>query len=222
MAVTIKALIFDLDGVIVKTAEYHYLSWKRLADEEGLPFDRVANERLRGVERRESLNRLLDGRPLSEIEKQDWMTRKNRYYLDLIKQMSAADREPGLNALLEEAKRNNIKLAVASASRNVWFVLEKLDLLAHFEVVGGPQTVPNPKPAPDLFIWTAGYLRVDMRETVVLEDSAESIRAANQAGFWTVGIGPNFPMADRTYPTLEAVSIADLAETLSLNPDMVK
>ncbi|TVR22799.1 MAG: beta-phosphoglucomutase [Anaerolineaceae bacterium] len=186
----LSALIFDLDGVITAaSAEFHYLSWRRLADEEGIAFTRADGEHLRGINRAESLTRFLNGHTVTATQRQDYLQRKQRYYLELLQQMTAADRLPGVAALLDQARSAGVKLAVASASRNVRAVLQKLQLDDYFDVIGDPSCVVNPKPAPDIFLWTAGYLRVSVREVVVLEDSAESVRTAIDAGFRTVGVG---------------------------------
>lgn len=186
----LSALIFDLDGVITAaSAEFHYLSWRRLADEEGIAFTRADGEHLRGINRSESLTRFLNGHTVTATQRQDYLQRKQRYYLELLQQMTAADRLPGVAALLDQARSAGVKLAVASASRNVRAVLQKLQLDDYFDVIGDPSCVVNPKPAPDIFLWTAGYLRVSVREVVVLEDSAESVRTAIDAGFRTVGVG---------------------------------
>ncbi len=185
-----QAFIFDLDGVLTAdTLEYHYLSWQRLADEEGISFSRADMEILRGLTRRASLNTFLKGRVLDDATAQAWMDRKQGYYLDHMEQMTPANRLPGVTEFLTEARDCGIRLGVASASANVHRVIEKLDLMAYFEVVCGPDSVANPKPSPDQFIWLAGYLRAHITGSVVFEDSRASIQAARQAGFWTVGLG---------------------------------
>jgi beta-phosphoglucomutase len=189
MAVDIRAFIFDLDGVITDTAEYHYLSWKRLAEEEGLPFTRQDNEALRGVSRRESLRRLLKGNQIDEATMQTWMQRKNEYYVNYLNRITPHDLLPGIAQLLHEAKSAGVKIAVASASRNARTVLERLHVLDLFEAVGDGYSVVNTKPAPDLFIWTAGRLNVSPPSAVVFEDAEAGVEAALNGGFWAVGIG---------------------------------
>jgi beta-phosphoglucomutase len=189
MAVHIRAFIFDLDGVITDTAEYHYLSWQRLADEEGLPFSRQDNEALRGVSRRESLNRLLKGKTIDEATAQTWMQRKNDYYIAYLDRITPDDLLPGIPELLDEAKAAGIKLAVASASKNAQPVLERLQIVHMFEAVGDGYSVVNTKPAPDLFIWTAGRLNISPPQAVVFEDAEAGVEAALTGGFWVVGIG---------------------------------
>ncbi len=209
-----QALIFDLDGVITNTsAEFHYLSWQRLADEEGIPFSREANHRLRGVNRMESLKRFLNGLKITPEQEADWLRRKNAYYHELLQQMSPADRLPGISDILDQARDAGIKLGVASASRNARAVLAKLQLLDYFEVVGDAYSAVNPKPAPDLFIWVAGYLHTHIKQTIVFEDSFSGIQAALHAGFWTVGIGEDeVRHAHLRYQTLENVSLQMILE----------
>lgn len=189
MSVEIKAFIFDLDGVITDTAEYHFLSWKRLADEEGLPFTRQDNEMLRGVSRRESLNRLLKGKQIDEATAQAWMQRKNEYYVGLLNQLTPDDLLPGIRELITAAKAAGLKLAIASASKNANTVLERLQVRELFDAVGDGYSVVNTKPAPDLFIWTAGRLNVSPPNAVVFEDAEAGVEAALVGGFWVVGIG---------------------------------
>src|SRR5690606_28008849 len=181
--------IFDLDGVITDTAEYHFLSWKRLADEEGLPFTRQDNEMLRGVSRRESLNRLLKGKQIDEATAQAWMQRKNEYYVGLLNQLTPDDLLPGIRELITAAKAAGLKLAIASASKNANTVLERLQVRELFDAVGDGYSVVNTKPAPDLFIWTAGRLNVSPPNAVVFEDAEAGVEAALVGGFWVVGIG---------------------------------
>jgi beta-phosphoglucomutase len=126
----IKVVIFDLDGVLTNTSEYHYRAWKRLADELGIPFDRQRNELLRGVPRRRSLELILDGRLATEEQMQEWMARKNSYYVEFIQQATPADILPGALELLEELRQSRIKIGIGSASKNTRTVLDRLHLWA--------------------------------------------------------------------------------------------
>jgi beta-phosphoglucomutase len=204
----IHAFIFDLDGVITDTAELHYLSWKRLADEENLPFTREDNEHLRGVSRRESLSRLLKGRPIDEETALAWMTRKNRYYRDYLQRLTPADRLPGVVEFLNDARAAGIRIGLGSASRNARDVLERLELLPTFDAVGDGNSVVNTKPAPDLFLWVAGRLNVSPLQAVVFEDAEAGIDAALAGGFWTVGIGTaNIHRAHVVVPSLAETNV---------------
>lgn len=185
----ITAFIFDLDGVITDTAEFHFLAWKRLADEEGIAFTREDNEQLRGVSRRESLNRMLKGRPIDEATAQAWMERKNVYYKDFLKEITPQHALPGVPQFLGEARAAGLKLGLGSASKNAHEVLERLRLKDAFDAIGDGYSVVNSKPAPDLFIWVAGRLDVPPTEAVVFEDAEAGIDAALKGGFRAVGIG---------------------------------
>ncbi len=184
-----KALVFDLDGVITDTAEFHYRAWKRLADENGIPFTRADNERLRGVSRSESLRRLLNGREIPQAQAAAWMARKNNWYQAQLQGLTPADILPGVSHFLAEARAGGLKLAIASASKNARFVLERLELSNHFDVIGDGRSVSQPKPSPALFFWVARQLRLPPEATVVFEDAAAGVSAAKRAGCLTVGIG---------------------------------
>jgi beta-phosphoglucomutase len=190
MATTIKAFIFDLDGVITDTAEYHYRGWKRLADEEGVPFTWEDNEQLRGVDRRESLLRLLKGRVLPEAQMQEWMTRKNDYYRASLTEITPDDLLPGVRDFLTDARARGLKLGLGSASKNAKDVVQRLGIADMLDVIGDGYSVANGKPAPDLFVWVAGGLGVPPMESVVFEDAEAGIDAALAAGAYAVGLGP--------------------------------
>jgi beta-phosphoglucomutase len=210
----IKGYIFDLDGVITDTAEYHFRAWLRLAEEEGIAFTRDDNDALRGVSRRRSLELLLKGREYPEDKMQDMMTRKNDYYRDFLHDITPADLLPGVADLLAEAKNAGIKLGLGSASRNARDVLHGLQVLDMFDVIGDGFSVVNPKPAPDLFIWVAGGFGLSPAECSVFEDAEAGIDAALQGGFWTVGIGPveRIGKAHKIRPDLAGAKIGDFAE----------
>jgi len=211
----ITAFIFDLDGVITETSELHFQSWKRMADEEGLPFTREDNEQLRGVSRRDSLMRLLKGREFPEAKLQDMMTRKNDYYQDLMENVTPDNCLPGVQDFLADAKARGIKLGIGSASRNARPVLEKLELLDTFTVIGDGYSVVNPKPAPDLFVWVAGGLGALVHQTVVFEDAEAGIDAAKTAGCKTVGIGTaNVQHADMVIAGLYELTVEQVLTQL--------
>ncbi len=182
--------IFDLDGVLTDTAEYHYWSWQRLADEEGLAFSREDNEALRGVSRRRSLEILLKGKTLPESVMEDYMARKNAYYLEDMERLTPADLLPGAGQFLAAARAEGIVLGLASASKNARMVCERLGILDLFRVIGDGYSVVNAKPAPDLFVWVAGGLGLNPKACTVFEDAEMGIAVAQQGGFYTVGIGP--------------------------------
>lgn len=213
----IKGFIFDLDGVITDTAEYHYRGWKRLADEEGLPFTREENEHLRGVSRRDSLLLILKGRIYPEEQIQAMMTRKNDYYLEYIKEITPRDLLPGAKELLEELRAAGYKVALGSASKNARDVLQRLDILRLFEAIADGYSVERQKPAPDLFLFAAQELGLKANACVVVEDAAAGIEAARAGGFRSVGLGPaeRVGAADAVFANLNGVHLADLLTALN-------
>ncbi len=212
---TIRAFIFDLDGVITDTAELQYRSWQRLADEEGLPFTRQDNEALRSVPRRESLRRLLKGKVVDEDTAQAWMKRKNDYYLALL-DSDPPEMLPGIGELLAEASAAGIKRAVASASRNAFIVLQKLNALDMFDVIADASSVVHSKPAPDLLLWTAGRLNVSPQSAVVFEDAEAGVQAALVGGFRVIGIGnAGVDQAHIVLPNTEGLRLEALLERLN-------
>ncbi|HVU14777.1 MAG TPA: beta-phosphoglucomutase [Phototrophicaceae bacterium] len=216
MPLDIRAFIFDLDGVITDTAEYHFRSWKRLADEENIPFTRQDNEALRGVSRRESLNRMLKGRAIDEATAQAWMERKNAYYIAYLNEITPANVLPGALNLLDEARKAGIKTAIASASKNAQTVLDRLQIADRFDAVGDGYSVINTKPAPDLFVWTAGRLGVSPGHAVIFEDAEAGIAAAITGGFWSVGIGSaEVQKADVVLSDLANIHVAQIVARLS-------
>jgi kojibiose phosphorylase len=210
----LEAIIFDLDGVITDTAEYHFRAWKRLADEEGIPFTRADNEKLRGVSRRESLRILLAGREISEEKASEWMARKNSYYQEMITGLGSEDLLPGVASLLTELQEKNYKVAIASASRNAGEVIERLGIESLLDGCADGNSVERQKPAPDLFLYAARLLDVHPASCLVVEDAASGIRAAKRAGMIAVGLGPKERVgeADVVFPNLDGVTVADLTQ----------
>ncbi|MFW6381552.1 MAG: beta-phosphoglucomutase [Bacillota bacterium] len=195
----IQAIIFDLDGVITDTAEYHYQSWKRLAEEEGLDFDRQVNEQLRGVSRRQSLNIILGGREFPERKKKEMTDKKNRYYQEYIDNMTEEDLLPGIKELVERLKEEGYKLAIASSSCNARPVIQNLKIGHYFEVIADGNSVEETKPAPDLFLYTADRLGLYPAQCVVVEDAESGIEGARAAGMNTIGIGPEDRVGQADY-----------------------
>ncbi len=213
----IRAFLFDLDGVLTDTSEFHFKGWKRLADEEGMAFDRQDNEALRGVSRRESLLLLLKGRKLSETEMEAWMERKNLYYLDLVEKMTPADLLPGAMDLLGEIRAAGIKIGVASSSKNAQLVIDRLHLAPSIDGLVDGSVVKRSKPAPHLFLKAAEELGVAPDEAVVVEDAAAGVEAGIAGGMWTVGLGPveRVGMADLVLPSLEGVHLDQILKGLT-------
>ena len=208
-----QAIIFDLDGVLTDTSEYHYRAWKRLADDEGIPFTREENDaHLRGIGRRESLMYIIRGRNVSEEQIQEMMDRKNRYYNDMIKSMTPNDLVPGGRDLLQEIRDAGIKVAIASASKNCRTVLERLDILNYLDGIADGYSVVNGKPAPDLFVYAAGTVRVPTPACLGVEDADAGIEAIKAAGMQALGIGPKerFHKADKVMATLANAHLRDI------------
>ncbi|MGM0414385.1 MAG: beta-phosphoglucomutase [Bacillota bacterium] len=185
-----EAIIFDLDGVITDTAEYHYQSWQRMADEEGLEFNREINEKLRGVSRERSLEIILDGKKISEDEMKRLMDKKNGYYQEYLKEMDETDLLPGARELIDDSLDKGFKLAIASSSKNAKTVISALNINDFFEVIADGFSVNNPKPAPDLFLYAAEKMGLISEQCIVFEDAKAGIDAAQAANMLSVGIGP--------------------------------
>jgi beta-phosphoglucomutase len=212
----IRAVIFDLDGVLTDTSELHYRSWKRLAEEERIPFDRVANEALRGIPRRDSLLLVLGDRPATEEEIQEMMARKNRYYRGYLEDLDTANLLPGVLPLLEELRAAGYRIAIGSASKNARAVVERLGLGQMVDAIADGHSVEAHKPAPDLFLLAADQLGVPPEECVVFEDAESGIEAALAAGMWAVGLGPEerVGQAHVVLPSLRGVRWADVRARL--------
>ncbi len=213
----IKCFIFDLDGVLTDTAEYHYRGWKRLADEEGLPFTREDNEALRGIPRRESLMLILKGRIYREEKIQEMMERKNNYYLEFIHAINPNDLLPGARDLLIEIHSMGLKSALGSASKNAREVIQRLGIANLLDAISDGNSVERQKPAPDLFLHAASQLNLKPAECVVVEDTASGIAAGRAGGFHTLGLGPRERVgaADVVLPSLQAARLSDLLNMFS-------
>ncbi len=208
-----QAIIFDLDGVLTDTSEYHYKAWKKLADEEGIPFTKQENDaHLRGVGRRDSLMYIIRGRNYTEAQIQEMMDRKNRYYTEMIKSMTPEDLVEGGKELLAEIRNAGIKSAIASSSKNCRTVLERLEIVSYFDGIADGNSVVNSKPAPDLFVYAAGLVRVPTPDCLGVEDADAGIEAIKTAGMLALGIGPEerFHRADKVLPTLASQHLTDV------------
>ncbi|MDB9322052.1 beta-phosphoglucomutase [Nodularia spumigena CS-591/04] len=212
----IQGVIFDLDGVLTDTAEYHYQAWQKLADEEGIEFNRQDNEALRGISRRASLMLMIKNRKFSEAQIQEMLERKNRYYVDLILNITPKDVLPGAIALLNELREKGIKIAIGSASKNAQVVVERLGIADHVDAIADGYSVQQPKPAPDLFLYAAKQLGVPPEQCLVFEDAAAGVEAALAAGMWVVGLGPSERVgaAHVVLPSLAGVRWAELQNKL--------
>jgi beta-phosphoglucomutase len=206
-------IIFDLDGVLTDTSEYHYQAWKHLADDEGIPFTHEENDaHLRGVDRRASLMYIIRDRHYSEEQIQEMMDRKNRYYNELIKQMTPNEVVEGGRELLDEIRQAGIKTAVASASKNCRLVLERLNIVHYFDGIADGYSVVNSKPAADIFVFAAGLVNTPTPACLGVEDADAGIEAIKTAGMQALAIGPQdrFHRADRVLPTLAHKRLQDM------------
>lgn len=188
----IKGVIFDLDGVIVSTDEYHYQAWQEIANEEGIYFDRQINERLRGISRIESLEIILEqtSHRYSVYEKDRLLIRKNNRYCELLNEVTRADILPGVMRCLKQIKSKGVRLAIGSGSKNALLILERIGLSKAFDtIVDGNQTRQS-KPDPEVFLTAASRLRLNPVECLVVEDAEAGVSAALNAGMKVLGVGP--------------------------------
>lgn len=214
----LDAFIFDLDGVITDTAEYHFLAWQALANELGITFTREDNELLKGISRMESLEKILEigGRSgdFSEQEKEALATKKNDHYLTLITNITPSDILPGIKELLMAIKANGLKLGLASASKNAFTVMESLGLKDDFDVIVDARTVRNGKPDPEVFLTAAKLLDVNPESCIGVEDAVAGVQAIKAAGMYAVAIGSeeSLPLADLVYRETGELSFEKIKE----------
>lgn len=203
MAQSPKLFIYDLDGVITDTAEFHYLAWKQLADELGITIDRHFNEQLKGINRMDSLDRILgqatSSMELSTEEKIGLATRKNGYYLELIEAINPSHILPGIQDLLDANKQSGIKIALGSASKNASRILDKLELTSYFDYIVNAAEITKGKPDPETFTAAADALHIAYADCVGIEDAAAGVEAVNRAGMFSVGVGDEAHLAHADY-----------------------
>ena len=212
----IKACIFDLDGVIVDTAHYHFLAWKRLADELGIPFTEHDNERLKGVSRLRSMDILLElgGISLSPQEKERLANKKNSWFVDFIERMIPEEIFPGVKPLLVALRARGIKVALASASKNAQTVIQVLHIQHEFDAVVDGTMVTHSKPDPEIFLLAARRLGVTPADCLVFEDAEAGVEAAVAAGMKCIGIGSEAQLgkANRVLKTTDQFTVEMVRE----------
>jgi len=186
-----KACIFDLDGVVVDTAKYHFLAWKRLTDDLGIAFTEKDNERLKGVSRMASLEIILEigGKNFPSHEKAKMAALKNKWYIEYISRMTPGEILPGTLEFIGELKRHNIKIALGSASRNTPMILERVGINSLFDAVADGNSVHKAKPDPEVFLKAAAMLGVAAKRCIVFEDAIAGVQASLNAGMICIGIG---------------------------------
>lgn len=188
-----QAVLFDLDGVITDTAEYHFLAWEKLAKEIGITIDRAFNENLKGVSREESLRRILaHGGQENDYTAEAFAAmakRKNDNYVEMIQAVSPKDVYPGILQLLQDLRAQGIKIALASASKNGPFLLNQMQLTDYFDAIADPAKVAASKPAPDIFIAAAEGVGVDVSQAIGIEDAYSGIAAIKAAHVLPIGVG---------------------------------
>lgn len=210
-----KAFIFDLDGVLVDTAVFHYQAWRRLANDKlGFDISHEFNETLKGISRMDSLDRILALQDVqfSDAEKTDLATLKNEWYLELVQQMTPADLLPGVVLFLEQTRAAGIKIGLGSVSKNAKLILERVEILHWFDVIIDGTKISRSKPDPEVFLKGAQELGFDNADCVVFEDAVAGIEAAKRAHMRTVGIGQPSVLthADLVLPGFENLKPADL------------
>ncbi|MBN2486268.1 MAG: beta-phosphoglucomutase [Bacteroidales bacterium] len=213
-----KACIFDLDGVIVDTAKYHYLAWKRLAAEMGFDFSEAHNERLKGVSRMRSLEILLEVGNIkrTDEEMEELATKKNDWYVEYIRQLRPDEILPGVQKFLDELRMNGLKTAIGSASKNTPLILERLNLSEFFDAVIDGTKVSQAKPDPEVFLKGAEELGVNPEQCIVFEDAQAGIEAAKNGNMYCVGVGKpeNLNGYDYLIAGFEGVSFKNIVNNL--------
>lgn len=208
-----KAVIFDLDGVICFTDQYHYQAWKKIADQQGIYFDGQINNRLRGVSRMESLEIILEraGRPYANAEKLILAEAKNEIYKELLQKMTPADLPDEVKNTLDEIRRRGLKAAIGSSSKNTKLILNRIGLGGYFDAVSDGTNIRHSKPDPEVFVKAAQMLELPPEECLVVEDAEAGILAAHRGGFESAGIGEasKYELTDHSL-----ARISDLLEIL--------
>ena len=213
-----KGLIFDLDGVLVDTAKYHFIAWKQIADSLGIQFTEKDNERLKGVSRMSSFEIILEigGRSMPVKEKEAFCEEKNEIYLGYVRQLREDEILDGVRFFLADARAKGYKIALGSASRNSLLILERLDIASVFDAIIDGNAAKRAKPDPEVFVKGAEALGLENRECIVFEDAEAGIRAAHAAGMKAVGVGlpENLGDADIIIPGFTDVTIDSVISAL--------
>jgi beta-phosphoglucomutase len=216
MSKPLQAFIFDLDGVITDTAEYHYLAWKTLGEELGIPFTREFNEELKGVSRMDSLEKILTlgnrQDDFTQEEKESLATKKNEHYVQLIANINPNDILPGIKELIFAIKEKGYKLGLASVSKNAFAVMESLELKKEFDIIVDAATIAKGKPDPEIFLTAAKLLNVEPAACIGIEDAAAGVDSIKDAGMFAVGVGSEESLvkADLIYSSTDELSLTEI------------
>ena len=210
----IKACLFDLDGVIVDTAKYHFKAWRKMANAIGFDFSEKENEQLKGVSRMDSINLILGwgGITLSEAEKQKWANQKNDWYLEFLQKMDKSEILPGALEFVQDLQQKGIRIALGSSSKNAILALSKVGMLHYFEaIIDGTKTTRS-KPDPQVFQMGAVALDCQPSQCIVFEDAESGVAAALAGGFYAIGMGSpdNLGAAHLVLSSLENITIEDI------------
>jgi len=199
----LKGLIFDLDGVLTDSARYHLAAWSQLAEKLGIHLDAKAGDGLRGLSRMDSLNLILkfghQEDKYTEAQKEEFAAEKNSLYVESIKAMTASDILPGIEQLLTDAKKQGLKLAIASASKNAPTILNQLNIMDKFDAIVDPKTLTHGKPNPEIYQKAQALLGLKADEVISFEDAAAGVASIKAAGQFAVGIGDKKVMAAADY-----------------------
>lgn len=218
---TKKAFIFDLDGVIVDTAKYHFQAWKKLANSIGVDFTEHQNEQLKGVSRVKSLEKILTwgNKNVSEDEFMELMAIKNNDYLNYINKMDESEILPDVTRILNQLSQEKQGIALGSASKNARVILEKVNLIQEFQVIVDGNNVTKAKPNPEVFLKAAQQLSIEPKQAIVFEDSVAGVKAANIAGMVSIGIGDQTVLheADYVFKDFTEISADFISELIKEN-----
>ena len=206
-------IIFDLDGVLVSTDEYHYQAWKKIADEEGIYFDRAINNRLRGVSRMASLEIILERaeKNYTQTEKEELAQRKNRYYQELLGNLTTEDTLKGVRETLVDLRKNSVHIAVGSSSKNTMRILKQVGLENAFDAIADGTEITHSKPDPEVFLLAAQKLGAKPESCLVVEDAPAGVQAGVNAGMQVAGIGEAAKVSQSAYALQEIRDLLNIA-----------
>lgn len=211
-----KGFVFDLDGVITDTAKFHYIAWKELADSIGITIDLDFNEKLKGIGRMDSLERILayGGKEddFTNEQKEEMAAKKNANYVKLLEDLSPKDLLPGVKKFLDEASEKNVPCSLASASKNAPFILKKLEVFDYFDAIVDPESLHKGKPDPEIFVRAAELINIDPKDAIGFEDAEAGIEGIKKAGMYAIGLQASEPLveADMTISSFDEINVEEL------------